>query len=127
MAALGVLLVLCAGAYLVDVAVTNSVASHLDFFGTTLSLTTGRGFLLGAAAGFVLALGLAMLTTGLSRRGRRRRQHRMALAQQRAETERLAAELERERTARLSTQSEDTAVVYPHEPATPADDPLRQR
>jgi hypothetical protein len=137
MALVGIVLVLCAAAYLADVAVTNSIDSQLDMFGSTLGgLTNGTVALIGAAAGFVLALGLAMTVAGMSRRARTRRQHRAALARQRAETERLAAELERERAARHAdttgqvvpagqvAQGDETAVVYPREGATAADDPL---
>jgi len=104
MAVLGILLVLAAAAFLADVAVTNSTATHLNMFGhTQTGMTNAWVFLYGAAAGFVLALGIAMMISGLSRRARRRRAHRDALSQQRAETERLAAELERERRAREET------------------------
>ncbi|MFL6137705.1 MAG: hypothetical protein ACJ74O_07900 [Frankiaceae bacterium] len=127
MAVVGILLALCAAAYLADVAVTNSLDSQLSMFGSTLTgLTNGRVALIGAAAGFVLALGVAMAVAGLSRRARRRRQHQAALSRQRAETERLAAELERERSARRAELGDDTAVVYPDHGARAADDPLRQ-
>lgn len=106
MAALGILLVLAAAAFLADVAVTNSLDTHLNMFGMTQNgITNAWVFLFGAAAGFVLAIGLAMMISGLSRRARKRRAHRDALSQQRAETERLAAELERERRAREGVTS----------------------
>jgi hypothetical protein len=106
MAVLGILLVLAAAAFLADVAVTNSLDTHLNMFGVTQNgLTNAWVFLYGAAAGFVLAIGLAMMISGLSRRARKRRAHRDALSQQRAETERLAAELDRERRAREDVTS----------------------
>jgi hypothetical protein len=122
MAVLGILLVLAAAAFLADVAVTNSLHTHLNMFGVTQNgMTNAWVFLYGAAAGFVLAIGLAMAISGMSRRARRRRAHRDALSQQRAETERLAAELERERRAReqaMATRGGTTVdddMTYPVE------------
>jgi hypothetical protein len=123
MAVLGILLVLAAGAFLADVAVTNSIDTHLNMFGVTQNgMTTAWVFLFGAAAGFVLAIGLAMAISGMSRRSRRRRANRDALSQQRAETERLAAELERERRAREEITSARTSPAMSDRPVEPAMD-----
>jgi hypothetical protein len=109
---LGLLLILACAALAVDAVVQNSHAIHVVVFNHGLShLSPGAIFVAGLVVGLLVALGLAMIASGLGRTTRRRRERRAALAEAaalRADNERL--------TGRLGDQ-EANAPAYPEEPA----------
>ena len=104
---LGLLLMLACAALAVDAVVQNGHIVHGVAFNQSIShLSLGAMFVAGAVVGLLFALGLLMFTGGIGRAGRRRRERRAAVREARAENdalrehnERLAAELDAERTA----------------------------
>ena len=116
---LGLLLMLACAALAVDAVVQNTSVMHAIAFNQPIShLSLGAIFVAGAVVGLLFALGLLMFTGGIGRAGRKRRERRLATRQATAETqalrehnERLAAELEQERST----------TAYPAEETTSAD------
>ena len=102
---LGLLLMAACTALAVDAVVQNTALIHAIAFNQPIShLSLGAIFVAGAVVGLLFALGLLMVTGGIGRAGRKRRERRLAKRQATAETqalrehnERLAAELEQER------------------------------
>ena len=104
---LGLLLMAACAALAVDAVVQNTSVMHAIAFNQPIShLSLGAIFVAGAVVGLLFALGLLMFTGGIGRAGRKRRERRLATRQANAETqalrehnERLAAELEQERSS----------------------------
>ena len=121
---LGLLLMAACAALAVDAVVQNTQIVHATAFGHSISqLSLGALFVAGAVTGLLFALGLLMMTGGVGRAGRKRRERKAAAREAQAETEalrehneRLAAQLERERTS--------AGTTYPDEPAMRHDDSL---
>jgi len=99
---LGLLLMAACAALAVDAVVQNGHLAAATAFNQPIThLSLGAIFIAGAVLGLLFALGLVMLTGGIGRAGRRRRQRRVAANEAQAEAmalrehnERLAAELE---------------------------------
>jgi len=104
---LGLLLMAACAALAVDAVVQNTSVVHAIAFNQPIShLSLGAIFVAGAVVGLLFALGLLMFTGGIGRAGRKRRERRLARREATAETqalrehnERLAAELEQERSS----------------------------
>ena len=128
MVALGLILLLLAGALTAVVAINNTDATSIAAYGYSLTnLTTGGLFAFGALTGLVAGLGLAMMIAGAGRRRVRRRGLKSEVKAVRSEREtlaeenaRLQEELERERSTRV-TPVHDGADVYPTEGRHAAD------
>ena len=128
MVALGLILLILAGALTAVVAINNTDATSIAAYGYSLTnLTTGGLFAFGALTGLVAGLGLAMMIAGAGRRRVRRRGLKSEVKAVRSEREslaeenaRLQEELERERTTRV-TPMHDDADVYPAEGRHAAD------
>lgn len=101
MAVLGLVLVLLVAALVVGVVYDNGAATTLHVFGVGIDANVISVFLVGAAAMFVLLLGLWLLSAS-ARRARRNRRERKAMEREREQRE---AELEQER-ARLAEERE---------------------
>jgi hypothetical protein len=106
MAILGLLLLLSAVGLSLDVVFQNTSSISIDALGQTFTLSSGWLFVAGVITGAVGLLGVTLLVGGMARARRRR----VALAQSRgaseelqADRDRLAAELDHERTRRTST------------------------
>jgi hypothetical protein len=103
---LGLLLMAACAALAVDAVVQNTSVMHAVAFNQPIShLSLGAIFVAGTVIGLLFALGLLMFTGGIGRAGRKRRERRVASRRANAETqalrehnERLAAELEQERS-----------------------------
>lgn len=103
MAILGLLLLVCAAGLAVNVVLENTSSINVDVLGASYSLSPGWLFVAGIATGVIGLLGASILVAGMTRARRRR----AALAESsssveylQAERDRLAVELERERSAR---------------------------
>ena len=104
---LGLLLMAGCAALAADAVIQNSHAISAIAFNQPIShLSLGALFVAGTVVGLLFALGLLMFTGGVGRAGRKRRERKLAAREAQAETEalrehndRLAAQLERERTA----------------------------
>jgi hypothetical protein len=104
---LGLLLMAACAALAVDAVVQNTSVLHAVAFNQPIShLSLGAIFVAGTVVGLLFALGLLMFTGGIGRAGRKRRERRVASRRANAETqalrehnERLAAELEQERSS----------------------------
>src|SRR5437764_15472673 len=115
---LGLLLMAACAALAVDAVIQNGHAIHAIAFNQSVShLSLGAIFVAGAVVGLLFALGLLMFTGGIGRASRRRRERRMAASEAHAETqalrehnERLAAELEQERTSSPYPTEETTTA-----------------
>jgi uncharacterized protein HemX len=102
MIVLGLLLMLGCAALAVDAVVQNGHLAAATAFNQPIThLSLGAIFIAGAVLGLLFALGLVLLTGGIGRAGRRRRQRRAAANEAQTEAaalrehnERLAAELE---------------------------------
>ncbi|HET6908248.1 MAG TPA: hypothetical protein VFH54_02835 [Mycobacteriales bacterium] len=102
MIVLGLLLMAGCAALAVDAVVQNGHLAAATAFNQPIThLSLGAIFIAGTVLGLLFALGLVMLTGGIGRAGRRRRQRRVAASEAQAEAtalrehnERLAAELE---------------------------------
>jgi uncharacterized integral membrane protein len=117
MAILGLLLLVAAGVFLVDVWLSSTDPASFSFFGMSSSMTVGQAMLVGAIAGVVGTLGLLMLFGGIGHAARRRREAKREVRttrgeaeELRAENERLAEEL-REREARMADATNHTTIV----------------
>ena len=115
---LGLLLMAGCVALAVDAVVQNTGAIHAIVFNQSVShLSLGSIFVAGAVVGLLFALGLLMFTGGVGRAGRKRRERKMAAREADAETQalrehndRLAAELEQERSS-STYPAEDTSAT----------------
>lgn len=104
---LGLLLMAGCAALAVDAVIQNGHAIHAIAFNQPIThLSLGAMFVAGTVVGLLFALGLLMFTGGVGRAGRKRRERKLAAREAQAETEalrehndRLAAQLERERTS----------------------------
>lgn len=117
---LGLLLMLACAALAVDAVVQNGQLVHGVAFNQPVShLSLGAMFVAGAVLGLLFALGLLMFTGGIGRAGRKRRERRAAAREARAENEAL-----REHNERLAAQldAERTAGTYPEESTTGSGD-----
>src|SRR4051812_50138083 len=98
---LGLLLMAACAALAVDAVVQNTSVMHAIAFNQPIShLSLGAIFVAGAVVGLLFALGLLMVTGGVGRPGRKRRERRLGTRQAPAQTqarrehnERLAAGL----------------------------------
>lgn len=107
MSFLGLLIAAAAAAITADVAyeTTDSVtfrAVHRSF-----TVSTGWAAIVAVLVGAVGMLGLVMFVSGLARMRRRRAvvvEHRRSAAEAQTERDRMAGELERERTARMDAE-----------------------
>jgi uncharacterized integral membrane protein len=117
MIVLGLLLMLACAALAVDAIVQNTQVMHAIAFNQPVShLSLGAIFIAGAVTGLLFAMGLAMMTGGVGRASRKRRERRAAAREARAENEAL-----REHNDRLAAELENTrASAYPEEPGTGA-------
>lgn len=122
MAALGLAIMVVAGIVTLDVVLENTRNTDASIVGQTVAnVDLGGFFTAGVLVGVAFMLGLMLLLAGL-RRANRKRQERKELARSyegsaaQAETlqeerDRLAAELEHERSARASEQAARTREV----------------
>ena len=116
---LGLLLMAGCAALAVDAVVQNTSVMHAIAFNQPIShLSLGAIFVAGAVLGLLFALGLLMFTGGIGRAGRKRRERRIARRQATAENEalrqhneRLAAELEQERSSTAAYPTERTGAA----------------
>ena len=105
MAIFGLLLLLAAAGLAVEAVVQNTASINVDAVGETFSLSPGWLFVAGIATGAVAMLGLSMLVAGMTRARRRRSalaNTQSSVQDLEAERNRLAVELERERSARTA-------------------------
>jgi hypothetical protein len=122
MSALGLAIMIVAGAVTLDVVLENTRNTDASVVGQTIAnVDLGGFFTAGVLVGVALMLGLMLLLAGL-KRANRKRQERKELARTyegtaaHAETlqderDRLAAELEQERAARRNTSSPETTAA----------------
>jgi outer membrane murein-binding lipoprotein Lpp len=118
-AILGLLLVLAVGGLAVDVVVQNTSSISVDAMGQTFSLSPGWLFVAGVAAGVIALLGVSMLVAGMTRARRRRSalvDTRSSVQDLQAERDRLAVELERERSARKTAKSAEIDLADERHP-----------
>src|SRR3954454_2722832 len=108
---LGLLLVIAAGVVGVAVALDNTDPTTVAAFGQSYDTTTTGVFLAGAVTGFVLMLGLALMTAAARRHRARRRVVRSEVRDAHSEREQLAEE-----NARLRAQVESDP--YPTDTTT---------
>jgi hypothetical protein len=113
---LGLVLMAACIAVAVDVVIQNTEVIHATAFGQSVThLSLGGLFVAGAVLGILFALGLLMMTGGVGRAGRRRRERRAAMHESAAETEALRAH--NERLERELDDQRGTDEAYPNEPA----------
>jgi len=116
---LGLLLMAGCAALAVDAVVQNNGAIHAIVFNQSVThLSLGAVFVAGAVVGLLFALGLLMFTGGIGRAGRKRRERKLAARKADAETQalrehndRLAAELEQERSSSTYPAEDTTATT----------------
>ena len=107
MAIIGLLLAAAAAAFTADVAYESTSDVSFSAFNRNFSMATGWAALVAVLIGAVATIGLALLFAGM-RRARRR--HAVVAEQQRTAAEleeerrRLAAELDKERAARMRAE-----------------------
>ena len=114
MAILGLLLLLAVGGLAVDVVLQNTSSISVEAVGATFSMSPGWLFVAGLATGAIGLLGLSLLVAGTTRARRRRAvlaESRTNLQELQAERDRLAVELERQRSARTSPVVGDDSPV----------------
>lgn len=124
MAALGLLLMLAAGALTAGVLVSNTNKISPEAFGVTLAdISVGGLFLTGAVTALVFALGLWLLMRGLRRSRRRSVERRQIVrdtqeqqASLAAEKARLEQELAQERSRRSTSQVTSERTVVERQP-----------
>jgi hypothetical protein len=119
MIVLGLLLMLACTAVAVDAVVQNTqVLQAIAFDRTVSGVSLGAIFVAGAVLGLLFALGLVMLTGGIGRASRRRRERRSVVRESAAETE--ALRIEKDRLAR-ELRDERASDAYPANPMGDAD------
>ena len=114
MAILGLLLLLAAAGLAVDVVVQNTSSISVEAVGATFSMSPGWLFVAGLATGVIGLLGVSVLVVGITRARRRRAsfaESRTSLQELQAERDRLAVELERQRSTRTSAAADDDSAV----------------
>ena len=114
MAILGLLLLLAAAGLAVDVVVQNTSSISVEAVGATFSMSPGWLFVAGLATGVIGLLGVRLLVAGITRTRRRRAEFaesRTSLQELQAERDRLAVELERQRSTRTSAAADDDSAV----------------
>ena len=93
MVALGLVLLVLSGALTLGVVLSNTDPVSASAFGVSLSnVTVGGFFLVGAVAGLVFMLGLAMMIAGGARKRSRRVQSKRTVRDVRSEKEQLEQE-----------------------------------
>ena len=115
---LGLLLMAACAALAADAVIQNGHVVGATAFNQSIShLSLGALFVAGTVVGLLFALGLLMFTGGIGRAGRKRRERKLAAREAQAEAEalrehndRLAAQLEQERTT-TAYPSEDTTAT----------------
>jgi signal transduction histidine kinase len=138
MAALGLLLLAAAGVFALVVALANSGGDSMvtaEFFGYSADLSAGRLLLVGVVVGVAGMLGLMMLLAGMKRGASKARSRRAEAREYRGQAEtlqeerdRLARELEEERSARTRAEKAGTsAPVGPSAPVYPGERPAEER
>ena len=113
---LGLLLMAACAALAADAVIQNGHVVAATAFNQPIShLSLGAMFVAGTVVGLLFALGLLMFTGGVGRAGRKRRERKQAAREAAAETEAL-----REHNDRLAAQLEQerTTPAYPSEDAT---------
>ena len=114
MAILGLLLLLAAAGLAVDVVVQNTSSISVEAVGATFSMSPGWLFVAVIATGVIGLLGVRLLVAGITRARRRRAsfaESRTSLQELQAERDRLAVELERQRSGRTSAAVDDDSPV----------------
>ncbi len=101
MVIIGLLLLVAAGAVVIDVAVLNDQSINVDAFGSTFTTEIATVMVAGAIAALVGAVGVLMIVDGMRRRSRRRGEHRTAVHEQ----DRLSESLAEERAAREEAEA----------------------
>lgn len=100
MAVVGLIVLVIAGLFLLGSVIASGEQTTFEFFGLAGDMTVGQAVLIGAIAGFALALGLALLATGAGASARKRRDLKRSARSGRdaddlrAENERLHARLD---------------------------------
>src|SRR4051794_7846244 len=93
---LGLLLASACIAVTVDAVIQNTQILHATAFNQPVDhLSLGGLFVAGAVVGIIFALGVLMITSGIARAGRRRRERRIAERESAAEAEALRTHNER--------------------------------
>ena len=93
MVAIGLILLVLAVAVALGIALDNTSEVDVSLFGQDLSgLTQGTLFLLGVATGFVAALALGLILSGLKRRRTKKLAHKRQVHAARSDAETLAEE-----------------------------------
>ena len=113
---LGLLLMAACAALAADAVIQNGHVVAATAFNQPIShLSLGAMFVAGTVVGLLFALGLLMFTGGIGRAGRKRRERKLAAREAQAEAEAL-----REHNDRLAAQLEQerTTPAYPSEDAT---------
>jgi len=107
MALIGLVLLIAAAAVGVDIAAQNDISLDIDAFGQTFATTAGGVLVAGVVIGLVGALGLLLMTHGVSRRRRVRRESRMTTE----ERDRLAAAYVHEHEAAPHVSPDDADAI----------------
>jgi hypothetical protein len=114
---LGLLLMAACVALAVDAVIQNTQVISATAFGQSVShLSLGALFVAGAVVGVLFALGLVMMTGGLGRAGRRRRERRVEARNSAAEAEALRAHNDRLERQLEEERAGSTDGAYPNEP-----------
>ena len=117
MAVLGLFLLLAAAGLTLDVVFQNTSSISVDAVGQSFTLSSGRLFVAGVATGAIGLIGVSMLMAGLARA----RSRRAGLAESsstmqglRADRDRLAEELDRERAGQTQDLRTDRDRLAAH-------------
>jgi ABC-type nickel/cobalt efflux system permease component RcnA len=107
MAIIGLLLLVAAGAVVIDVAVLNDQSINVDAFGSAFTTEVATVMVAGAVAALVGTVGVLMIVDGMRRRSRLRGERRTAMHEQ----DRLSESLAEERAAREEAETREAAAV----------------
>ena len=114
MVAIGLILLVLAVAVALGIALDNTSDVDVSLFGQELSgLTQGTLFLLGVATGFVAALALGLILSGLKRRRAKKRAQQRQVHAARSDAETLAEENARLQDELARKQAASQADSYP--------------